>query len=190
MPTSIFLQIWGGIFYLLNKIFLSCKERNKTSIDKKKWRVRSWQVYILGLPGWLFFFIIDHNLIAFVVELSGLPIMLIGLATAKGKISKKEESFWIKFIAVSSVIIGISASLFYFGNINSAKQFLEVGLSIGFLIGTYLLIYDHPRGYLWFILMNLCCASLMWIDKHFWLMTQQIISIFFVWDAYRINKQK
>jgi len=38
---NLILQIWGGAFYLLNKIFFSQAERSKQETQEKKWRVAS-----------------------------------------------------------------------------------------------------------------------------------------------------
>jgi hypothetical protein len=73
------LQIWGGLFYLLNKIFFSQAERSKTTMRRRVWRIRSWIVYLAGLPAWIIVFTSEHNWIAAGVESGGAPAIIVGL---------------------------------------------------------------------------------------------------------------
>ena len=75
---EILLQIWGGAFYLLNKIFFSRAERDNAISRRRLWRIRSWVVYLVGLPAWVIVFISEHNWIAAGVESGGAPAMIMG----------------------------------------------------------------------------------------------------------------
>ncbi len=74
------LQLWGGLFYLLNKFFFARAERSTNHFNKQKWLVRAWTVYLIGVPPWVIIFIAERNWIAAAVESSGVPTMLIGWA--------------------------------------------------------------------------------------------------------------
>jgi len=68
------------------------------------------------------------------------------------------------------------------------NQWLEIGLVGGFLIGTYLPAKEHTSGYLWYVLMHVCCAVLMLRQGYAWLFAQQLVSLGFIVDAYRITR--
>ena len=181
------LQIWGGIFYLLNKIFFSRAERSKTEQLKRSWRIRSWLVYLAGLPAWIIVLISEHNWIAAAVESGGSPAMLIGLIIAwKGR---GKEPRWLDYIAIFSVIFGLVLSLYEFGGINTVNQLLELGIAAGFLLGSYLLAKDNAHGYFWLMLGNVSCAALMGIQGFYIFMVQQLVSLLFVTDAYLVRRR-
>ena len=120
---DISLQIWGGLFYLLKKVFFSQAERSKTVDDRKIWRIRSWIVYLTGLPAWVVVFISEHNWIAAGVESGGAPAMLIGLIIAwRGH---GAEPKWLDSIAKLSVLVGLVLSVYEFGGIKNLSQFLD-----------------------------------------------------------------
>jgi len=185
---DISLQIWGGLFYLLNKVFFSQAERSKTISGRKIWRIRSWIVYLSGLPAWVAVFISEHNWIAAGVESGGAPAMLLGLIIAwRGR---GTEPKWLDSIAKLSVLLGIGLSIHEFGGIKNLSQFLELGIAAGFLMGTYMMAKDNAQGYLWLMLGNVSCASLMGIQGFFILMTQQMVSLAFVTDALLTRRKK
>jgi hypothetical protein len=185
---DISLQIWGGIFYLLNKVFFSQAERSKTIYDRKIWRIRSWIIYLAGLPAWVVVFISEHNWIAAGVESGGAPAMLVGLIIAwKGQ---GAEPKWLDGIAKLSVLVGLFLSVYEFGGIKNLSQFLELGIAAGFLMGTYLMAKDNAQGYLWLMLGNVSCASLMGTEGFYILMTQQLVSLGFVTDAFLVRRNK
>lgn len=185
--TIIFLQIWGGSFYLLNKICFSQVERSTNTIKKHRWQIRCWIIYLLGLPAWVIVFIIEHNWIAAAVESGGAPAMLMGLVMAlKGKGS---ESKWLDYIARGSILAGLTMSIVEFGGIKTSTQFLELGIAAGFLMGTYLLAKDNIQGYFWLMLGNVACSALMGVQGYYLLMTQQLVSLIFVIDAC-VNRKK
>lgn len=183
---SIIMQVWGGVFYLLNKIFFCISEHKPQS--KRIWRICSWIVYLIGLPAWVIIFIWEHNWIAASIETGGALSMALGLIIALR--GKGKEPRWLNYIAVVVVIFGITYSLYDFGGITTINQVLELGIVIGFLIGTYMLAKERPTGYLWFLLMNGSNSVLMYIQDYPVLCLQQIVSFIIVFDAYRIQKKK
>ena len=181
MPT-IFFQIWGGGFYLLNKIFFSRAERC-TGDKQKAWKANAWFVYLLGLPAILVLFYLKRNWIGFAIEGGSAASMVLGLVIAKRGIENAPK--WLDYIALCCVIIGIGFSLYDFGGITTLNQVLELGMSVGFLLGVYLLAKENPNGYLWFMLMNVSTFFLMYIQDYYIMTVQQAISLGFVVDAYR-----
>ena len=185
---DISLQIWGGLFYLLNKVFFSQAERSKTIDDRKIWRIRSWIVYLTGLPAWVVVFVSEHNWIAAGVESGGAPAMLIGLIIALRGHGKEPK--YLNSIAKLSVLVGFTLSMYEFGGIKYLSQILELGITAGFLMGTYMMAKDKAQGYLWLMLGNVSCATLMGIEGFYILMTQQLVSLGFVTDAFLVRRKK
>lgn len=185
---DIFLQFWAGIFYLLNKIFFSFMERGSKAIQKRHWRIWSWAVYLLGLPAWTIIFILERNWIAAALEIGGLPSMAMGLLVAiKGDVQKSPA--WLNYLALICIAAGTIYSFYDFGGFSTFNQFLESALTLGYLIGTYLLAKKHSSGYLWFMLMNISCGWLMWIQNYPWLAIQQLISLGFIIDAFLMERK-
>ncbi|GHV33784.1 hypothetical protein AGMMS4952_26050 [Spirochaetia bacterium] len=46
------------------------------------------------------------------------------------------------------IVIGVSYSLYPFGGITAFSQVLEIGVTIGFLLGSFLLAKRRPSGWL------------------------------------------
>ena len=115
--------------------------------------------------------------------------MLLGLITAIQGQSKKPPK-WLDRIALVCIPLGFSYSLYDFGGISSLSQWLEIALVIGFLIGTYQLAKERSGGYLWYVLMHVSCGWLMWIQNYPWLFLQQVVSLVFIFDAYRIAQKR
>ena len=189
---GIFLQVWGGTGYLLNKIFLWFSEyaRNSGNAARaRKWRIASWAVYLLGLPPWIIIFIVWQNWIAASVEASGAPAMLLGLLTAlRGTTASPPR--WLDRLAIVCIPVGFGYSLYDFGGLTTLNQWLEIGLVSGFLIGTYMLARERSVGYLWYVLMHVSCGWLVWIQGYPWLCLQQLISLLFIADAYRATLKR
>lgn len=181
------LQVLGGGFYLLNKIFLWLAERKKRRGEQagaRKWRIASWAVYLVGLPPWVIIFVSWRNWIAASVEASGAPAMLLGLVIAlRG--TAEDPPQWLDRIALVCIPLGFAYSLYDFGGLNTFNQWLEIGLVVGYLVGTYQLAKERATGYLWYVLMHVTCGWLMWIQGYPWLFLQQLISFVFIADAYR-----
>lgn len=187
---NLLLQWLGGGFYLLNKIFLWISERVSREEGRnpryRRWRTASWVVYLVGLPAWLLIFVGKRNWIAAGVEFSGAPSMLLGLVTAL-RDNPHAAPRWLDRLALASVPLGFAYSFYDFGGLTTLTQWLEIGLVIGFLVGTYQLAKEQPSGYLWFILMHISCGWLVGIQGYPWLLVQQVVSLGFTLDAYRIQ---
>ena len=182
---NVLLQIWGGAFYLFNKICFSRAERNYDTAKRQAWRVRSWIVYLMGLPAWIAVFIFENNWIAAGVEAGGAPSMIVGLVIAKN--GQNKDIRWLDNIARIAVGCGLLLSVYQFGGITTANQILELGVALGFLMGTYFLAKNRPPGYFWLMAGNISCSALMGIQGYFLLMVQQVLSLVFVADAYRMQ---
>lgn len=189
---SILMQLIGGIFFLLNKIFFSIGERariNKRS-DPQRWLVQAWVSYIIGLAPWVVIFIWEHNWIAASVEASGLPSMILGLVVALRGGDVAGAPRWLDRLAAFFIPLGITLSFWDFGGLNTVNQWLELSLVVGYVIGTYQLAKQNAQGYLWFVLMHLSCGYLMWVQSYKWLTLQQILSLVFIVDAYVMSRRK
>lgn len=178
---NLFLQIWGGSFYLVNKALFAFAER--FGEDKKRTiRITAWIVYILGVPPWVLILISDRNWIAASVEAGGLPSMLFGLSHAYQRHKTPSPTF--SRIAASmtyaSLVLGLGYSLWERSGITSLSQLLECGVMIGFLMGSYLLAKQNLKGWLFFMLMNASMASLMLVQHKPILGFQQLASLGFV----------
>lgn len=185
---NIFLQWWGGAFYLFNKTFFSLMERGRSDNTKRRWRIWSWIVYIVGLPAWAIIFVIERNWIAASLEIGGLPSMILGLTIALQGSDRKSPK-WLNYLALVCVALGTAYSLYDFGGLTTLNQFFELMLTAGYLIGTYLLAKKRPSGYAWFMIMNVACGWLMWIEHYPWLALQQAISLGFIIDAFIMERK-
>ena len=189
---DLLLQCLGGGFYLLNKIFLSVSERVLDRAGEsatRRWRVAAWAVYLAGLPPWVIFFIGWRNWIAASVEASGAPAMVLGIIIAlRG--TTKDPPRWLDHLALICVPFGIGYSLYDFGGITTVNQWLEVGLVLGYLPGTYLLAKKRSVGYLFYVLMHVTCGWLMWIQGYPWLFLQQLVSLAFILDAFIVTQRR
>ncbi len=186
---SVLMQLLGGVFYLLQKIFLSVAERTeRENPTNKKWRIWSWVVYLMGLPPWVIIFVLHRNWIAAALEASGAPSMILGLVVAiRGK-GKKPK--WLDYISLVAIFLGLGYSLYDFRGITTWNQVLEIGIVVGFLVGTYQLAHERPDGYLWYILMCGSNTALMHVQHYPWLVAQQIVSLVFIFDAYFAQRAK
>ena len=184
------LQLWGGTFYLLNKLFFSKAERAINPQHQQKWVLWAWTAYLIGLPPWVLIFISERNWIAAAVESGGVPAMLIGLSAAWQGHRRFHKFAWLDCLARLMILIGLGLSFYDFGGLATLNQFLELGIAAGFLMGTYLLAKSKPQGYFWLILGNISAAFLMMRQHYFLLMMQQIMSLSLVIDAYRVQRRK
>lgn len=189
------MQLGGGAFYLLNKVFFSFKERTIGELSRR-WRIWAWVVYIIGLPFWLVILSHEKNWMVTFVEAGGLPSMLLGLFLAyrKEDVEPAEQSrrweWRLDAFARVAAVLGFSYSLYDFGGITVVNQWVELGVVVGFLVGTYRLAKNKLDGYLWFLLMNGSAGLLMYIQGYDWLAVQQAVSLLFVLDAYRMKRRK
>jgi hypothetical protein len=172
---EIFLQVWGGSFYLLAKVFLSGAEGNESS----PWRVRGWIVFLLGIPAWVIVLGKENAWIAAGVEAGGAPSMLLGIAIAREWKIPTWTRTGAKVLAWGLIILGIVYSWYDFGGIRSLSQVLELLITTGYLAGTYLLAKKDGRGWLWFVLMNANMAILNMIQGKWIFFLLQVVSVGF-----------
>lgn len=186
MLSRMELSLWGGGFYLLNKVFLNLMERARPNNVQAYWLFRqfAWIVYLIGLPFIVFMFFREKNWIFGMIELGGAPAMAYGILAA---FSKKKGPAWLDHLALAAIPVGLVLS---FLNFREARTFaLEVLGSAGFLVGTYLLSKDRKGGYWWFTLMNLATGWLLYIENYPLFVPQQIFSVLLVLDAMRIRNR-
>ena len=178
---DLLLQIWGGGCYLANKILFSVSESRAESI-RRKLKVSGWLVYILGVPAWVIILVSNNDWIAASIEAGGIPAMLLGLYNTIHNHRRVNRAFnrVVSLCTYSSLVFGLSFSVYHHGGINSLTQVLEVGVMLGFLLGSYLLAKGNLNGWLFFMLMNSSMASLMFIQDKPVLMAQQLVSLCFV----------
>lgn len=184
---DIILQVWGGGFYLLNKIFFAFAE-GKNENTKRQLKISGWTIYILGVPAWVIILISKHDWIAASIETGGVPSMLFGLFTVYQNAESPNKIFDIiaSSFTYAFLILGVSYSVYDYGGITSVSQILEIGVMIGFLIGSYLLAKNNSYGWLFFMLMNGSMAALMLIQNKPFLSIQQLVSLCFVIYAFAI----
>ncbi len=185
---NLLLQLWGGLFYLLNKVFFSRAERSKNNQSKQQSRFWAWTSYLIGLPAWVIILVSGRNWIAAAIETGGAPAMIVGPINARR--GQGHAPLWLDHFAKLTLAIGLGLSLYDFGGLTTLSQVLELGMASGFLMGTYLLSKDKPHGYFWLMLGNITCACLMGIQGNWLLLAEQVISLGFVLDAYLVQWRK
>ena len=178
---NLFFQIWGGAFYLTNKILFAAAA-GRAAEAKRKLLMAGWTVYILGVPAWIVILVGDRNWIAASIEAGGVPAMLFGLFNVyqRVKIPSRRLDLLASFFTYASLLLGVGYSLWERSGITSLSQILEIGVMIGFLLGSYLLAKDDLRGWLFFMLMNGSMAGLMLMQGKPILTVQQLLSLSFV----------
>jgi hypothetical protein len=70
---NLLLQIWGGVFYLANKVLLSVSEGRE---HNRPMRISGWTCYLLGLPAWVIILVLERNWITAAIELGSAPSLL------------------------------------------------------------------------------------------------------------------
>lgn len=190
VEALLWLQIWGGTFYLASKVLFLGGEYSRGR--RQTWRATSWVVYLLGLPAWVVLLAHEHAWIVAGVELGGAPSMIMGLVIAiRGN---DEEPDWLRILAYLGVALGLCFTAYdYFtsGNLMAADRLLEVLVAVGFLFGTFKLADDDSiSGYRWFMLMNFSNGVLMYQKGLMWLVLQQALSFVAVVWAYQIQKRR
>jgi hypothetical protein len=198
------LELWGGGFFLLNKIFLWKSERARRYAKGigltqrlvkragRRWRIAGWAIYLAGLPPWIKIFYDERDWIAMSSSAGGAPAMLLGLILAIIGLTKKPEGWlaWLTKIldrlTLLIIPIGLGISIWDLGGLGHLSQWLEIGIVLGYLVGSRELGLERARGYLWYVLMHVSCGWLMFHQDHYGLMVLQIISLFFIADAYRV----
>ncbi len=175
------LQIWGGGFYLLNKIFFALAEGKGEGL-KRKLRILGWVVYLLGVPAWVIILIGKHNWIAASIEAGGVPAMLFGLFNVyqNKTVPNRALDTITSTITYAFIVLGVCYSLYDYGGLVAVTQLLEISAMAGFLLGSYLLAKHNINGWLLFMLMNGSMAALMFIQHKPILTVQQLVSLCFV----------
>ena len=112
---NLLLQLWGGAFYLLNKLFFSRAERAVRVQTRQRWLTIAWSCYLIGLPPWVFIFITERNWIAAAVETSGVPAMIMGLIAARKQVRISADHAWLDHLAKLTVVVGLGLSFYDFG---------------------------------------------------------------------------
>jgi len=184
---NLILQIWGGGCYLANKILFSIAEDRSVG-TRRILRIVGWIVYILGVPAWVLILVGRHNWIAAAIEAGGLPAMVYGLAGViageeSGLPPSRIRALLRRIASISTylfIIAGVGYSIIEYGGITTVTQVLEIGVTIGFLLGSYLLAARHTSGWLFFGLMNLSMGTLMLVQQQPILAGQQAVSLAFV----------
>ena len=180
---DLFLQIWGGIGYLLAKILLAFAEGLN---DGRKWRIVGWFSYLMGIPAWVILLVNKDSWIVAAIDLGNIPSMILGLVTAwkqEAQINKIFDRF-VKYFTFFAIISGISYSIYHFHGITTFSQILEILITFGFLLGSYLLAKNNPKGWLLFALMCICMGVLMSMQDKILLVFQQGISLVVVIVGY------
>ncbi|MCP6719959.1 MAG: multidrug transporter [Patescibacteria group bacterium] len=175
------VEAFAGLGYLLQKVFLLIAEGDE-SVCGRRWRISGWIAYLIGLPMWMVIFFIESDLILIFVEGGGAPSMVLGLIIALRGSGKEPE--WLNTFAIVMTFVGIGVSLYVFGGLVTLTQALELGVAIGFLVGTYLLARKNPTGWPWYLLMNGSAGTLMWMQEYPLLALQQAFSFIIVIAAY------
>jgi len=183
---EILLQVWAGGLYLLNKGFFALAEGKPESI-KRKLRIIGWVVYILGVPAWVIILVGKNDWIAASIETGGVPAMLFGLYNVyrNPEVPDKTFSMFAAVCTYSFLVFGVCYSLYDYGGLSAASQILEMGVMVGFLIGSYLLAKQNKNGWVFFMLMNGSMAMLMLIQNKPLLVIQQLLSLCFVIYGFR-----
>ncbi len=178
---NLFFQIWGGSFYLANKILLASAEGRPPEFFFFFSNL-GWLIYILGVPAWVIILVSKQNWIAASIEVGGVPSMLLGLYNVykNMEVSSSHLDLFAKSVTYVSLALGVGYSLLENGGLNSGTQLLEIGVMIGFLLGSYFLAMNRSWGWVFFMLMNGSMATLMFIQSKPILSMQQLCSLCFV----------
>ncbi|MDR3123825.1 MAG: multidrug transporter [Treponema sp.] len=176
---DLFLQLWGGGFYLLAKILLSHAEGLRYD---RSWRVAGWAMYLLGLPAWVVLLAGRQNWIAAANEAGGAPALILGLLLAwKERARAHPAADWgVRIFTYLMIVLGAGYSIYTFGGVTAFSQALEIGVTIGFLLGSFLLARRQAAGWLLYALMIVSMGSLMFIQGKIILIVQQGVSLVFV----------
>jgi hypothetical protein len=187
---DLILQIWGGGFYLINKILFALSE-SKQDLLKKQLKIIGWIIYILGVPAWVIILVGHQDWIAASIEAGGIPAMLLGLYNTYHDHKKPHKIFnyFVSFSTYAALAFGLIYSVNFHGGISSISQILEIGVMLGFLLGSFYMAKNSPNGWLFFMLMNISMASLMYLQEKPILMAQQLLSLCFVVYGFKQSKK-
>jgi hypothetical protein len=183
LNIDLFLQIWGGIGYLLAKILLASAGGMNNG---RKWYITGWVSYLVGIPAWVILLVSKNNWIVAAIEFGSIPAMILGLVTAWKQDTQVNKLFdmFVKFFTFFMIILGISYSIYCFQGITTFSQILEILATAGFLLGSYLLAKNNPAGWLLSALTCICMGILMLLQDKTLLVFQQGISLIVVVVGY------
>lgn len=178
---DILLQIWGGSFYLANKILLALAEGRSAQVQRRL-KIAGWSIFLLGVPAWVIILVGQHDWIAAAIEAGGIPAMVLGLYNTirHPKQASRHVNRLVTLCIYTALAFGLTLSLIHHGGMTSITQALECGVMIGFLLGSFILAKGNQLGWLLFMLMNLSMALLMHLQNQPILMVQQLLSLCFV----------
>jgi len=178
MPSlDLLLQIWGGLGYLLAKIFLAFSEGMENG---RKLRIIGWFSYLIGIPAWVILLVKNNDWVIASNDIGSIPSMILGIIIAwkqNGQVNNRYEKF-VKFFTIFMIISGITYSIYHFHGITTLSQVLEIIVIIGFLGGSYLLAKNNPKGWLLFSIMCISIIFLMLIQDKLLLAILQGIAFF------------
>ena len=183
LTIDLFLQIWGGIGYLLAKILLAFAEGMNNG---RKLRIIGWFSYLIGIPAWVILLAGKNNWVVAAIDLGSVPSMILGIVTAwkqNIQVNKKFDMF-VKVFTFFMITLGTFYSIYYFHGITTFSQILEILITFGFLLGSYLLAKKNPVGWLLFALMCTSMGTLMLIQDKLLLVFQQGVSLLVVITGY------
>jgi hypothetical protein len=189
LSIDLFLQIWGGAGYLAAKILLAFAEGINNS---RKLRVIGWFSYLAGIPAWVILLGCQNNWVVAAIDIGSIPSMILGIIRAWKQDTQVNKVFdvFVKYFTLLMIIAGASYSIYYFHGITKFSQILEILITFGFLLGSYLLAKNNPKGWLLFVLMCVCMLLLMLIQDKILLACQQGVSLVVVIFGYIQNIQK
>jgi len=183
LNIDLFLQIWGGVGYLLAKILLAFAEGMSNG---RKLRIIGWFSYLLGIPAWVILLAGKNNWVVAAIELGSIPSMILGIVIAWKQNIQVNKIFdiFVKAFTFFMIALGTFYSIYYFHGITTFSQILEILITFGFLSGSYLLAKKNPAGWLLFALMCICMGILMLIQGKTLLVFQQGISLIVIITGY------
>jgi vacuolar-type H+-ATPase subunit I/STV1 len=127
-----------------------------------------------------------NNWVVAAIEFGSIPSLILGLVTTWKQNIQVNKNFdmFVKFFTFFMIILGTLYSIFYFHGITTFSQILEILVTFGFLLGSYLLAKNNPAGWLLFALMCTSMGTLMLIQEKTILVFQQGISLIVVIAGY------
>lgn len=187
---DLLLQVWGGGFYLANKILFALAEGQQGD-RQRRMRILGWLIYLLGVPAWVVILVGKHDWIAASIEAGGIPAMLLGLVTVLRHRASPQRLLDLvaSTFTYAALLLGVGYSLYDYGGVSALSQVLEIGVMIGFLLGSYLLAKQNATGWLFFMLMNCSMATLMLLQHKPLLAVQQGVSLGFVLYGYALVRK-
>lgn len=187
---DLFLQAWGGGFYLLNKVTFALAEGRRPD-QKRTLKLLGWSVYLGGVPAWVIILVGKHDWIAAAIEAGGVPAMMFGFFNVYRNVTAPDRRLdrAVALLTYACLLLGVTVSLHDYGGLTSASQLLEIGVMIGFLTGSYLLAKNNACGWLFFLLMNASMAALMLLQDKPLLAIQQIVSLCFGLYGFTMARQ-